>query len=102
MGLFEVLITNMMLICGANNNSSIKYSPIILGEKVLKPGFLGGWDRITRITSEYLMHKLLFEPQMNNIFVISTSNNPIINKIYARTKAGKLTDVAPPPRTPGH
>ena len=42
MGLFEVLITNMMLICGANNNSSIKYSPIILGEKVLKPGFLGG------------------------------------------------------------
>ena len=25
MGLFEVLITNMMLICGANNNSSIKY-----------------------------------------------------------------------------
>ena len=48
------------------------------------------------------MHKLLFEPQMNNIFVISTSNNPIISKIYARTKAGKLTDVAPPPRTPGH
>ena len=42
MGLFEVLLTNMMLICGANNNSSIKYSPIILGEKVLKPGFLGG------------------------------------------------------------
>ena len=49
------------------------------------------------------MHKLLFEPQMNSIFVISTSNNPIINKIYARTKAGMLTDVAPPPpRSHGH
>ena len=42
MGLFEVLITNMMLICGANNKSSFKYSTIILGEKVLKPGFWGG------------------------------------------------------------
>ena len=103
MVLFEVLITNMMLICGANNNSSIKYLPFILGEKVLKLGFLGVWDRITRMTSEYLMHKLLFEPQMNSIFVISTLINPIINKIYAWTKAGKLTGVAPPPpRTPDH
>ena len=26
---------------------------------------------------------MLFAPQMNIIFAISTSNNPIINKIYA-------------------
>ena len=32
---------------------------------------------------------MLFAPQMNIIFAISTSNNPIINKIYAWEVAGK-------------
>ena len=40
-GLFEVLITNMMLFCGANNNFSFKHLPITLGENVGKPGLLG-------------------------------------------------------------
>ena len=37
-----------------------------------------------RVRLGYVMLILmLFVPQMNIIFAISTSNNPIINKIYA-------------------
>ena len=35
---------------------------------------------------------MLFTPQMSIIFVISTSNNPIINTIYQSAKRGRELD----------
>ena len=62
MMLLEVLITDMMVICGTNENEKIRLGRVRLGYEV----FL-----------------FLFAPEMNIIFGISTSNNIIINKIYA-------------------
>ena len=40
--------------------------------------------RLGQVRLGYVMLILmLFAPQMNIIFAISTSNNPVINKIYA-------------------
>ena len=40
--------------------------------------------RLGQVMLDYVMViLLLFAPQISMIFVISTSNNPIINKIYA-------------------
>ena len=60
MGLFEVLIANMMLICGET----------IIKINITKPNLT-------------LMNLKLFAPNLIAIFGISTSNNIIINQIYA-------------------
>ena len=83
MGLFEVLITNMLFICGSNNNLCIKYSLVILVIRSHPPKNPGFKTFSRRMMGEYLILELLFAPQMSITFVISTSNNPIINKIYA-------------------
>ena len=65
MRLLEVLIPNITLKFGANNFNFIRV-------------------RVGQVRLGYVMLILrLFAPQMNIIFAISTSNNPIINKIYA-------------------
>ena len=62
MMLLEVLITDMMVICGTNENENIRLGRVRLG---------------------YDVFLFLFAPEMNIIFGISTSNNIIIDKIYA-------------------
>ena len=58
MMLLEVLITDMMVICGTNEKEKTRLGRVRLGYEV----FL-----------------FLFAPEMNIIFGISTSNNIIIN-----------------------
>ena len=65
MRLFEVVIPNITFKFGANNFNFIRV-------------------RLGQVRLGYVMLILmLFAPQMNIIFAISTSNNPIMNKIYA-------------------
>ena len=65
MRLLEVVIPNKTFKFCANNFTFIR---VRLGQIRL------GYD---------MLILMLFAPQMNIIFAISTSNNPIINKIYA-------------------
>ena len=65
MVLFEVVIPKMTFKFGANNVNFIR---VRLGQVRL------GYD---------MLIFMLFAPQMSIIFVISTSNNLIINIIYA-------------------
>ena len=65
MRLLEVVIPNITFKFGANNFNFIRV-------------------RLGQVRLGYVMLILmLYAPQMNIIFAISTSNNPIINKIYA-------------------
>ena len=65
MGLLEVVISYITFKFGANNFNFIRV-------------------RLGQVRLCYVMLILmLFAPQMNFIFAISTSNNPIINKNYA-------------------
>ena len=64
MRLLEVVIPKITFKFGANNFNFIRV-------------------RLGQVRLGYVMLVLmLFAPQMNIIFAISTSNNPIINKIY--------------------
>ena len=65
MRLLEVLIPNITFKFGASNFNFIR---VRLGYVML---------------CYVMLILMLFAPQMNIIFSISTSNNPIINQIYA-------------------
>ena len=62
--LYEVLIPKMAFKFSANNLNFIR---VMLGQ--VRLGYV-------------MLILMLFVPQMSIIFAISTSNNPIINKIY--------------------
>ena len=65
MRLLEVVIPNITFKLGAKNFNFIRV-------------------RLGQVRLGYVMLILMFfAPQMNIIFAISTSSNPIINKIYA-------------------
>ena len=70
MRLLEVVIPNITFKFGANN---INFIRVRLGQVRLGPVRLG----------YIVLILMLFGPQINIIFAISTSNNPIISKIYA-------------------
>ena len=65
--LFEMLITNMMVICGASENENIRLGKV----------------RLDRVRFAYDVFLFLFVPEMNVIVGTTTSNNSRINKIYA-------------------
>ena len=65
MGLFEVGIPKMTFKFGANN---FKFIRVKLGQ--VRLGYV-------------MLICMLFAPQMSLIFVVSTSDNPIISTIYA-------------------
>ena len=66
MRLFEVVIPKMAFKCGANNFNFIR---VRLGQ--------------VRLSTYLMLIVVLIAPQVSIIFAISSSNNPIINKIYA-------------------
>ena len=65
MRLFDVVIPKMSFKFGANN---INFIRVVLGQ--VRLGYV-------------MLIFMLFAPQMSIIFVIGTSNNPIIKTIYA-------------------